>query len=164
VDNSRSHTIYIALGTNLGNRLDNLQRTVKALPPEARVINASPIYETPPWGYLDQADFLNQVLQAETDLTPEDLLAYLKRLETQLGRQASFKYGPRLIDLDILFYDDLILETSILTIPHPKINERAFVLVPLADLAPDHLHPSFGLTVRELMEKVDLQGIHIFTA
>ncbi len=164
MDNSRSHTIYIALGTNLGNRLDNLQRTVKALPPEARVINASPIYETPPWGYLDQAYFLNQVLQAETDLTPEDLLAYLKRLETQLGRQASFKYGPRLIDLDILFYDDLILETSILTIPHPKINERAFVLVPLADLAPDHRHPSFGLTVRELMEKVDLQGIHIFTA
>ena len=164
MDNSRSHTIYIALGTNLGNRLDNLQRTVKALPPEARVINASPIYETPPWGYLDQAYFLNQVLQAETDLTPEDLWAYLKRLETQLGRQASFKYGPRLIDLDILFYDDLILETSILTIPHPKINERAFVLVPLADLAPDHRHPSFGLTVRELMEKVDLQGIHIFTA
>ncbi|MCK4899641.1 MAG: 2-amino-4-hydroxy-6-hydroxymethyldihydropteridine diphosphokinase, partial [Anaerolineales bacterium] len=133
MDNSRSHTIYIALGTNLGNRLDNLQRTVKALPPEARVINASPIYETPPWGYLDQAYFLNQVLQAETDLTPEDLLSYLKRLETQLGRQTSFKYGPRLIDLDILFYDDLILETSILTIPHPKINERAFVLVPLAD-------------------------------
>jgi 2-amino-4-hydroxy-6-hydroxymethyldihydropteridine diphosphokinase len=164
VNNSRSHTVYIALGTNLGNRLDNLQRAAKALPPEVRVINASPIYETPPWGYLDQADFLNQVLQAETDLTPEDLLAYLKRLETKFGRQLSFMYGPRLIDLDILFYDDLILETSKLTIPHPKIYERAFVLVPLADLAPDLSHPNSGLTVRELLENVDPHGIHLFKA
>lgn len=162
MDKSRSRKVYLALGTNLGNRLMNLKNAVKSLPPEVSVIKASPVYETPPWGYLDQSDFLNQVLEAETELAPEELLAYLKRLENQIGRKKSFKYGPRLIDLDILFYDDLILETTNLTIPHPRIHERAFVLVPLADLNPDIRHPSSGLTVRELLGNIDQQGIRLF--
>lgn len=162
MDKSRSHKVYIALGTNLGNRLENLKNAVNSLPPEVRIIKASPVYETPPWGYLDQADFLNQVLETETDLAPHELLAYLKRLENQIGRKKSFKYGPRLIDLDILFYDDLILETTNLSIPHPRIHERAFVLVPLADLNPDIRHPGSGLTVQELLENVDQQGIRLF--
>lgn len=162
VEKTRSHKVYIALGTNLGERLDNLKNAVDSLPPEVRVIKASPVYETPPWGYLDQADFLNQVLEAETDLPPVELLAYLKIIEQKIGRTTSFKYGPRLIDLDILFYDDLILETASLSIPHPKIQERAFVLVPLTDLNPDIRHPDSGKTMQELLENLDQGGIRLF--
>ena len=154
--------MYIALGTNLGNRLENLKIAIKTLPPEVRVLKASPVYETPPWGYLNQADFLNQVIEAETDLSPEVLLVYLKSLEAEIGRQASFKYGPRLIDLDILFYDDLILETANLSIPHASVHERAFVLVPLADINPDLRHPKVGQTVQELLGSTDQGGIHLF--
>lgn len=162
VEKPRSHKVYIALGTNLGERLDNLKNAVDSLPPEVRVIKASPVYETPPWGYLDQADFLNQVLEAETDLPPVELLAHLKIIEQKIGRTTSFKYGPRLIDLDILFYDDLILETASLSIPHPKIQERAFVLVPLTDLNPDIRHPDSGKTMQELLENLDQGGIRLF--
>ena len=146
----------------MGNRLNNLLAATQALPPEVRVLRSSPIYQTPPWGYSDQADFLNQVLLAETNLNPQDLLAFLKLLETQLGRKGTFKNGPRLIDLDILFYEDLILETPGLTIPHPRIEERAFVLVPLADLAPNHRHPGSGQTMSQLLENVDIQGIELY--
>lgn len=159
---SKSHKVYIALGTNLGNRLENLKTTIKLLPPAVRVKKVSPVYETPPWGYLNQADFLNQVLEAETNLTPEGLLVYLKDLEVQIGRRESFKYGPRIIDLDILFYDDLILETATLSIPHPKMHERAFVLVPLADINPDLRHPKFGRTVQDLLGSTDQGGIHLY--
>lgn len=163
VNSTYSHSIYIALGSNLGDRLNNLHSAEMALPPAVHVLRGSPVYETPPWGYLDQEDFLNQVLQAETYLTPEELLAYLKRIEARLGRKRSVKNGPRLIDLDILFYDDLIREGPKLTIPHPGIGDRAFVLVPLADLAPDLHHPKSGQTIHELLQKVDQRGIRKYS-
>jgi 2-amino-4-hydroxy-6-hydroxymethyldihydropteridine diphosphokinase len=156
------HTIYLALGTNLGDRLENIQAALKALSPDVQISAESPIYETPPWGYLDQPDFLNQVLMGETDLEPLILLRYLKRLEADLGRLPGVRYGPRQIDLDILFYDELILETPELTIPHPRLAERAFVLVPLADLAPDLCHPETGETVQDMLNKVDRQDIKLF--
>ncbi|MFC1878834.1 2-amino-4-hydroxy-6-hydroxymethyldihydropteridine diphosphokinase [Chloroflexota bacterium] len=156
------HIAYLALGTNLGDRLANLQAAMDAFAPEIRVAATSPVYETPPWGYLDQAAFLNQVVQVETGLSPEALLAVLKRLEEELGRQASIRYGPRLIDLDILFYDDLVLETAVLTIPHPRMRGRAFVFVPLADLVPDLIHPKLGLTVRQLCQETDREGINLY--
>lgn len=156
------HTIYLALGTNLGKRQGNLQAAIDALPPDVRVTACSPIYETPPWGCTDQPIFLNQVIKAETDFTPLDLLTYLKHLEVQLGRQPNVKYGPRLIDFDILYYDDLIIETPTLTIPHPGMAERPFVVVPLADLAPEHRHPVLGRTAKEMMETVNTQGIRLF--
>ena len=154
-----SHRVYLVLGANLGDRLANLAAAREAMPPAVRPFSTSAIYETPPWGYLDQPSFLNQVLGAETNLAPKDLLNYLKGLEIQLGRSQSFRYGPRLIDIDILFYDDLVLNEPGLTIPHPRLTERAFVLVPLNELAPDFVHPVERKTIRELSEGIDRTGI-----
>ncbi|MEZ0396482.1 MAG: 2-amino-4-hydroxy-6-hydroxymethyldihydropteridine diphosphokinase [Anaerolineales bacterium] len=151
--------IYLALGSNLGDRRANLQAALDALPPEVRLRRLSPVYETPPWGLTDQPAFLNMAAEAETGLPPLDLLSHLKRLETRLGRLPSVRYGPRLIDLDLLFYDDLVLDSPALTLPHPRLHERAFVLVPLADLAPDLVHPRLGQTVRDLLAALDTTGI-----
>jgi len=158
-----SHIIFIALGTNLGDRPANLQAALGAFSPQIRVLARSAVYETEPWGFADQPAFLNMVLRAETELTPADLLARLKELEAGLGRTPSFRNGPRLIDLDILFYDALILDTPSLLIPHPRLHERSFVLVPLADLAPDLIHPVLGLSVAQLLERVDRRGVIWFT-
>lgn len=154
-----THTIYLALGTNIGDRFANLGATLAALPSVVRVSAASPIYETEPWGYSEQPAFLNQVISAETQLEPLDLLAHLKRLEIELGRTPTFRYGPRLIDMDILFYDNILLSVPGLEIPHPRLPERPFVLVPLVDLAPDFRHPRLGKTLQELLAQVDTNGV-----
>lgn len=154
--------IYLALGSNTGDRLANLRAAINRLPPQVVVQAESRIYETEPWGYVDQPAFLNMALRAETDLAPLELLTYLKFLEKSLGRVPSFQNGPRLMDMDILFYDDLTLETPTLTIPHPRLHERAFVLVPLADVAPGLLHPHLGRSVLELVETVDRRGVRLF--
>ena len=151
--------IYLSLGSNLDDRYATLQAALAALPPAVTVLAESPIYETPPWGVTDQPAFLNMVVRAETHLTPLALLALLKRLEAQLGRLPSIRYGPRKIDLDILFYDELVLDTPELILPHPLLHERAFVLVPLADLAPGLVHPVLGQSIRDLLAAVDTKGI-----
>jgi 2-amino-4-hydroxy-6-hydroxymethyldihydropteridine diphosphokinase len=153
------HLIHLALGTNLGDRRSNLRTALDALPPEVVLQAESKIYETPPWGFEDQAAFLNMAVRAGTDLEPQPLLKHLKQLETRLGREPSFHWGPRLIDIDLLFYDELVLDSPRLVIPHPRLHERAFVLVPLADIAPDFVHPVMDKTINQLLEGLDRSGI-----
>ncbi|MHB0964895.1 MAG: 2-amino-4-hydroxy-6-hydroxymethyldihydropteridine diphosphokinase [Bellilinea sp.] len=156
--------VYLALGTNLGDRMLNLAHALTLLPPAVKLLRCSRVYETPPWGYLDQPDFLNMTIEGETTLEPLMLLDWLKLLEEKIGRKKSERYGPRLIDLDILFFDDLQMQSERLEIPHPRLAERAFVLVPLADLVPDLVHPVAHATIRELLAKVDRSGIAAVTA
>ena len=153
--------VYLGLGTNLGYRKANLKAAAAGLPPAAMVLRASGIYETEPWGYLEQPAFLNQVLEIETSLSPAGLLVFLKRLEANLGRQATFRYGPRLIDLDILLYDQLVLNQPDLVIPHPQLAERAFVLVPLAELNPNLVHPVLRASIAQLKDRIDQSGVKL---
>jgi len=154
-----NHLVFIALGTNMGDRKTNLQAAITAMRAAVTVLDRSPVYETPPWGYEQQPEFLNQVIKVHTELDPLNLLTFLKSIESQMGRQKTIRYGPRLIDLDILLYDELILNNPNLVVPHPRLAERAFVLVPLADLAPDLCHPVLGQTIQALKEHVDTSGI-----
>lgn len=151
--------VTLALGSNLGDRLANLHSAVASLPPVVTRLRLSPVYETPPWGITDQPAYLNMVLQGRTRLAPLELLKALKNMETRLGRCPTYRWGPRLIDLDILFYDDLQLDTPGLVIPHPGLQERTFVLVPLADLAPGLVHPRLKKTVSQLLAALDASGV-----
>ncbi len=155
-------SVYLALGANLGDRAANLQAAIAALPTWMHLLACSPVYETEPWGYTDQPAFLNQAVAGQTALSPEDLLIGLKDLEAILGRKPTFHYGPRVIDIDILLYDDLILDTPTLILPHPRLHERAFVLAPLADIAPDLVHPRLGKSMRDLLAAADRTGVKLF--
>jgi 2-amino-4-hydroxy-6-hydroxymethyldihydropteridine diphosphokinase len=157
-----NHIVYLALGSNVGNRLANLKAAANNLTPQMAVKNRSSVYETPPWGFTEQAKFLNQAIMVETYLQPQALLGHIKRLETALGRVPNFQNGPRLIDIDILFYDDLVVNTPPLIIPHPRLHERPFVLVPLAEIAPDLVHPILGKPIHELLDEVDRSEIKLF--
>jgi 2-amino-4-hydroxy-6-hydroxymethyldihydropteridine diphosphokinase len=148
-DNSR---IYLSLGSNLGERAENLVRAVQALPGAGvRVLRQSSLYETEPVDLLEQPWFLNCVLEAETSLSPQELLGALQGIERQLGSRKLVARGPRIVDLDIIFQGSTVLRTSEIEIPHPRMAERRFVLVPLAELAPSLVHPVFHATIAELL-------------
>ncbi len=153
-------TIILALGSNLGDRSENLARARALLSQTLTITAASPIYETAPWGVIEQPDFLNQALVAETDMPPDALLTLAKDIEARMGRDfGTIRYGPRVIDIDIIGYGDIILTSALLTIPHSRLPERAFVLVPLNDIAPEWVHPGLGQTVAEMLAQVDASGV-----
>ena len=157
------HTIFLSLGSNVGDREANLAKAIEALPPGVQPGARSRLYETAPWGYLDQPNFINMALQATTSLNPLDLLHHLKAVEARVGRVPTFKNGPRVVDIDLLFYDDLVFESQELLIPHRGIDSRGFVLVPLADIAPDFRHPVLDLTVAEMLDRIDASSVWDFT-
>jgi GTP cyclohydrolase IV len=159
---SPKQQVYLSLGSNLGDRESNLAEALYRFAPQIEILALSSVYQTEPVGYLEQPRFLNLVCQGQTRLAPGELLRYLKKIETELGRDriSYVKNGPRTIDIDILYYDDLVLQTGQLTIPHPLIQERGFVLVPLAEIAPDFLHPLLKKTSQELRQQADVSGVN----
>ena len=158
VNQKTEAAVYLALGSNLGNRLANLRAAIAHLPPQVVVEHYSTVYETEPAYVTEQPRFLNMVLQARTALPPHDLLQHLKAIEHDVGRTTTFRNGPRIVDLDILLYDNLELDTADLVIPHPRMLERAFVLVPLAELAPELVLPGQTATIAALAKHNGQQG------
>ena len=152
--------VYLGLGSNLGDRMCNLTSAVKRLSEKLTIKKISSVYETEPMGYTEQPMFLNAVIKGVTALDLLELLSFVKGIESDLGRQTSFRNAPRIIDIDILFYGDRIIQTEELTIPHPRIAERAFVLVPLAEIAPNLVHPILRKKASELLaEMVGKDGV-----
>jgi 2-amino-4-hydroxy-6-hydroxymethyldihydropteridine diphosphokinase len=139
---------YLIMGTNLGDRPANLQQAIVEIEQNiGKILDCSSVYETEPWGVSDQPSFYNQVLKVATSLDPLQLLTATLAIENEMGRVRTERYGARIIDIDILFFDDLVINTDQLTIPHPRITERNFVLAPLAEIAPDLVHPVSHQTI-----------------
>ena len=144
--------VYLGLGSNVGNKEDHLKRAIDALSQLGKIQNVSPLYFTEPVGDVVQNWFLNCVVEMETEREPQILLSSVKEIERILGRKKTMEKGPRVIDIDILFYDDRIIRTKTIIIPHPSIHERLFVLQPLLDLNAQFVHPLLKKTIRELYE------------
>lgn len=151
--------VFLALGSNLDDRLVYIKSAISEIKKLGKVKKVSSIYETEPWGETDQPSFLNCVLELTCELNARELLSSLKDLEKRVGRIDRGKWQRREIDIDIIYFNDQIINEPGLIVPHPHISERAFVLVPLAEIAPDSVHPKLNKSSKELAAKVDLEGI-----
>lgn len=150
-----TRTAYIGIGSNLGDRDGNCKKAIEFLIDSGiRVLKRSSGIETEPWGLKGQPKFVNMAIKIQTGLRPKDLLKLLKNIETKLGRTPGPRWGPRVIDLDILFYDDIVMRTAELEIPHPGISEREFILKPLAAIAPDKIHPVLKKSLSALLNDI----------
>lgn len=145
--------VLLSLGSNVGDRVVNINNAISKIlaSSDVLVLESSSYFETAPWGVEDQEDFLNSALEVETQIDIESLFLFLKTIEKALGRKDSLKWGPRLIDIDILLCGDDMVDTDTLKIPHPFMSERAFVLVPLCEIAPNQVDPKTNKTVKELL-------------
>lgn len=150
---------YLGLGGNVGDTREYFRRAIEKLSALGTVAAVSSFYETEPWGGVAQANFLNAAVALDTELSPEALLTAIKKIEQELGRTPRERWGPREIDIDILLYGDTILKTDALTVPHPRLPERAFALRPLADIAPNVMHPVLKRTTAELLADVPSEGV-----
>ena len=143
---------YLSLGSNEGNRMVWLETAIKLISEQcAPLVERSSVYETKAWGITEQPDFLNMVVCIETTQTPTELLSAILRIEETMGRHRTVKWGPRIIDIDILLYNIAVVVTPELVIPHPYMQDRRFTLIPLAELAPDYMHPRLHKTIDQLL-------------
>jgi 2-amino-4-hydroxy-6-hydroxymethyldihydropteridine diphosphokinase len=157
--------VYLSLGSNVGDREQYLKKAIKQLSghPEIELERVSSIYETDPVGYTDQGSFLNLAVEIRTSLTPQTLLRQCLQVEKDLGREREFRWGPRIIDLDILLYNQENIETEELIVPHPRMHERAFVLVPLTELSQTIKHPKFNTSMMALLDEIpDKEGVRLW--
>jgi 2-amino-4-hydroxy-6-hydroxymethyldihydropteridine diphosphokinase len=152
-DMNTANAIFLLLGTNLGDRRSNLNHAIHEISRVTTIHKTSSIYETDAWGKSDQPSFYNQVLQVTSSLNADDLLSHVLSFEQILGRKRLEKWGPRVIDIDILFYGSAIINTTSLTVPHPGIPHRRFVLAPLLEIAPHFVHPVFNKTIQVLLSE-----------
>jgi 2-amino-4-hydroxy-6-hydroxymethyldihydropteridine diphosphokinase len=157
-----THIVHIGIGSNLGAKADRCEEAISEIltVDRHRLLARSSFYKTRPMGYREQDWFVNGVIRIESELDPSGLLRSLKTIESRIGRVSTFPGGPRVIDLDILFYDDLTIREEVLEIPHPRLQERQFVLIPLAEIDPQLVHPVSRRTVRELLDAIgEDQGV-----
>jgi len=146
--------VFIAIGSNLGDKISNCRRAIDEIAGFCEIVKVSSLYETEPVGNEDQPNFINSVAEIRTDLSPHELLTHLNRIEEKLGRVRSEKWGPRTIDLDIIFYGDQIIKDDNLIIPHPRAHLRRFVLEPICEIAPEFIHSEIKISVLELLKNL----------
>ncbi len=159
-----THTAYLGLGSNLGDRASYINQAKQALTGLGQLVAESSLYETAPQGWVNQPAFLNCAVALATDLSPRDLLAAALTIENQLGRVRTMLLGPRIIDIDILLYDDLVVSEKNLTIPHPSLHKRAFALIPLLEIDPDISHPVLQRKMSELLRSLPDQSVTKLTS